>query len=60
MSGSGVAASTIFTSFMGNGAGQEKEIWDSDMSATILVREEGDKINIPLEVDNKFIFHHNV
>ena len=59
MSGSGVAASTIFTSFMGNGAGQEKEIWDSDMSATILVRE-GDRINIPLEVDNKFIFHHNV
>ena len=58
MSGSGVAASTIFTSFMGNGAGQE--ISDSDLSATILEREEGDKINIPLEVDNKFIFHHNV
>lgn len=56
MSGSGVAASTIFTSFMGNRAGQEI----SDLSATILVREEGDKINIPLEVDNKFIFHHNV
>lgn len=39
-------------------AGQE--ISDSDLSATILVREEGDKINIPSEVDNKFIFHHNV
>ena len=38
--------------------GQEQEI--SDLSATILLREEGDKINIPLEVDNKFIFHHNV